>query len=607
MGYTPQNFTVLGLGEAPTDDKPTGSKPFVPSSQGAVDQLESIMPSDKAQSVPYVLLWEIDATTGKAMHARADGSPKRPLSIVYVEPAKFGSSVNDPSLRFRERPPVSLERISVQTDNPRGIILYRRLELSFTVHRPDVVFDEHIDENGKHHGEQDSWSSLVTPGQAFALEYGWSASTGVKNGVLNGQGFSDPKKGVTITGRQQVRFTVTHYSFQFGADNQIKLNIKGIELGESGLRSAFLFKDPNPDPKPLVPAQKKQVIDPNSAAGVINSLLKKLQDEVSDKKDTQKGKRGVIGVPFGKLIDVVFFDVIKKSYTDLGFDFKEMFIGTLNTRAGTPAQKYSGGAPVSSTPISDFTFPLDDIVKIFQQLMKAGNQLTVYNFIEPFMRTFSDSKIWDRSNDKTDAKNQSITQIPQIIGRTVTRRNKDGKMEVYFYIFDAWTEYTRFVSSSDKKLPDDTVTRDQIKKVVNDNGIPFVSLVKANSYIESANFDTIQDDLMAAIKINQYFGDKSVNRAQKVGNPDSAGKVGKAPPSQQIFSPVIQGSVTMIGNFVFDAFALIWLDFGISRWDGPFQLYGREDVIESGKFTTTMKIHSCATDPLGTKSRKTVV
>lgn len=613
MGYTPKKFTVLGLNDKPSPDKPTGSKPFALGSQGAVDLLESIMPSDKAQAVPYVLIWEIDPATGKSMHpvSESDPSPKRPLSIIYVEPAKFGSVVNDPNLRFRERPPVSLERVSVKTENPRGIILYKLIELSFVVHRPDVVFDQHIDEQGKHvkNPDQDSWSSLVTPGEAFALEYGWSASTGVKNGILTGDGFADPRNGVAITGRQQVRFQVTSYTFQIGADSQIRFLIKGIELGESGLRSATLIKDPNPDTsKPFAKAQKNMTLDPQSVPGALDNLLKKLHDEVGDKNDAHASKKKtVVSVPFGKLIDVVFADVIEKSFTDLGFEFKNIFVGCLNTRAGTPALKYSAGSTVSSTPISDFTFPLDDIIAIFRRLTKAGAMLTVYNFLEPFMRLFADPKIWDRSKDKKDKKNQPISSIPEIIARTVTTRNKNGKIEVYFYIFDAKTEFTKFVEADDKKLPDETVTRTQIKKVVNDAGIPFVSLVRANSYIEASQFDTIQDDLMAAIYINRYFGDKGTNRAQKVGNPTVASKQGKAPPAQQIFSPIIQGSISMLGNFVLDTFGVIWLDFGVSRWDGPFQLDGREDVIESGKFITTLRVHSCATDPLGTKSRKTVV
>jgi hypothetical protein len=112
---------------------------------------------------------------------------------------------------------------------------------------------------------------------------------------------------------------------------------------------------------------------------------------------------------------------------------------------------------------------------------------------------------------------------------------------------------------------------------------------------------------MAGIFQRRYFGDKSLNRDQKVNQPSAAQKENRSPAVQQIYSPVIQGTITMLGNFVFDTFGLIWLDFGVARWDGPFQLDSREDVIERGVFTTTMKIHSTGTDPLGTKSRKSVV
>jgi hypothetical protein len=606
MPYNPKKFTVLGISDAPSEDKPTGGKPFTIGSQAAIDLLESILPVEKAQAVPYALIWEINPVTGKAMHAREDGSPSRPLSSLFAEPPRFGSSLSVTDSRFRERPPVSLERISIKTQNPRSIILYKTLELSFVVHRPETVFDQHIEPDGTHKPGGDSWSSIITPGQAFALEYGWSASPSVKNGILNGEGHVESSKGVAIQGRDQIRFVVTNYTFQIMPDSQLKFTVQGIELGESNLRQAFIVSDKKKDKsQPTVKAKVKKEVDPHADGGLpLQELLKKFQDGVAGSSEVKKEKKkGATMVPFGLVIDVIFADLIEKAYNDMGFEFKKLFVGTFNARAGKPAYKYSAGSDMSGKPISDFTFPLDDVEKIFSDLMKTGARLTMYNFIQPFLRIFSSTVIWDRKGEK----NNTERTIPQIVMRTISRRNRAGKIEVYYYIFDVNAVFANFTKDDAKKLPNENVTRSDIKKVVNDKGVPFISLVRANSFIKDASFDTIQDEQMKGIFIRRYFGDQGVNRTQKTANPDVASKEDRAPAAQQVFSPVIKGKITMIGNFVLDTFGLIWLDFGISLWDGPFTLAAREDVIERGDFTTTLSVFSNATDPLGTKSRRDVI
>ncbi len=589
MAYQPEKFSVMGVGD----------KPFFPGSQAAVDLLEGIMPADKAQAVPYLQLWEIDTLTGKAMHANSDGSPKRPISVIHVEPPKFGAPISNSDIRFRERPPVSFERAVVKTQNPRGTILYRTVELMYTVHRPDIVFEDHVRDDGSHVGDGDSWSSLVTPGQAFAMEYGWAASTAVKNGILNGDGFSDKTKGVLIPGRKQIRFIVTTYKFDIQPDSSIKFIIKGFEMGEFNLRQAFL--SPERDNEKDHAVKLKKNVDPyaNDQRG-LQVLLKKFQDRVAGSSKVEKSqKKGGVMIPFGLLFDVVFAEQIEKSFKELGFQLGGIFVGRFNARAGKPAKKYFNGAAVSDLPISDFTVPLDDVEKVFRDLMSSGTRLTVYNFLEPFIRLFSNPSVWDRVGEE----NPAATTIPQIAVKSSSRRTRDGKIEVFFYIFDMNREFTKFTKDDAKKLPRQGVSKSDIKKVVTDAGVPFISLVRGNSFILKPSFETTQDDQMASIFINRYYGDRQVNREQKVSNPDVAGKENRAPAAQQIYSPVLKGTVAMLGNFVFDSFNLVWLDFGVKRWDGPFNIFEIEDVVERGQFMTNISVFSAGTDPLGTQGR----
>lgn len=580
MTYIPKKFVNIN------DDNSIKSGPFNSSSQLAINLLESITPVDKAQAVPYVSIWEINPATGKAMHPNKDGRPVRPLSTTLWETPAFGSSIS--GVTFRERPPVSLERISIKTNNPRGIILYRTLDMTFVVHRSDVIFERHVNSDGTHNGDADSWSSLITPGQAFALEYGWSTSDGIKNGILNGEGFADVKAGVVIKGREQIRFVVTSYDFSFSSDMQIKINVKAYELGESGLRQAQLVDVTNVDNStfPLEPY--------NMGAEPLKKLVNTIRSRIFTDNNLEKSRiKKMVSVPFGLLIDIIFVDIIKNAFTNMGLEFKSMFVGSFNLRAGKPLFKYSAGADISNKPIADFSIPLEDVNNIFSDLIDSGKTLTVYNFLEPFLRIFSDPRTWDRKDDTAER------SIPQIITRSVTRKKKDGKMEVYFYIFDVNREYSRFTERDSDKLPKSNVTRDDIRKLVNDKGIPFVSTINAASYIKDATFEVIQDEQMKSVFINRYFHDSSVGRFQKIMQPDILAKEDHSPAAQQIFSPVIQGSITMLGNFVLDTFSLIWLDFGIKLWDGPFTLYEREDVIESGEFVTTVKVYSNSVDPFG--------
>lgn len=598
MSYESVNFTVLG----------EDGKPFSPCSQEAIDLLEGITAADKGQAVPYLLLWEVDTRSGKAMHPRSesDPRPKRPLSIISVEPPRFGVSVNSATdVRFRERPPVSLERLSVKTAIPYGIFTYSELNLSFVVHQPDIIFDDHvrINESGQlEHAKDstDSWSSLVTPGETFALEYGWSASNSVKNGILNGEGFSNPNNGVIVPGRRQIRFRVDNYTFQILPDGQVRFNIHGLEAGEFNTRQAFLIDDkPKLKGSGTITSRQtgvsRQSVDPYGTG--MEALLKELQNEVGAPSTGIKNKKtGGYAVPFGLLFDVVFADVIKQAHVDMGFEKNEIFIGHFNATAGRAAPKYSDGVDMSNKPISDFTIPLDDIQTVFARLLKAGAQLTLKNFIEPFLKLFSDQSTWVREPDGISR------TMPQVVFRNISRTTRSGKTEMFFYIFDVKREFTKFDKTDSGKLTTGNVSRSAVKKIVTDKGIPFLSFVRANSYVKDATFDVIQDEQMKGIFIRKYFQEGGINRAQKTGSPDVAGKQG-APLAQQIFSAAINGKVTMIGNFAFDLFALSWVDFGIRRWDGPFTIFGKEDVIERGSFTTTIDIQSAGGDPLGTQSR----
>lgn len=591
-------------------DMDDDAKPFAPGSKKAVELLESILPAEKAQAVPYVRIWEINPDTGRPHHESAPGVPRSPLSLTTVDPPRFGQSVGEN--RFPERPPVSLERVVVKTDNPRGLISYRTIDLSFVVHKPQVIFDDHLilDDKGgvKHQGDQDSWTSLITPGQMFCMEYGWSASKSVQNAIINGYSYSDQRSGVLIPGRERINFVVVNYDFKIMNNSEIKFDISCFESGQAGLRQTFLS---NPEERTVDGFSKKNVkdgtyhlLDPVNPYGMLpdgsiylDPFIRKVLDRLPEKATIDRVKGGKV-IKFGDVFDIMFGDLIKKSYAAAGYSEVKIFMGRFNTRAGSPVEKFSGGASLNNTPISEFTFPLEFVQDSFNKLTSAGKSLTVYNYVTAFFEIFRNPTTWTKQGESNA---DQIT--PEVIMRATSYSSDDpnststenGSSKIFFYIFDVNREYTRTNSKSDNKLRIADRTREGIKKAVEDKNIPFVSLLRANSYIVEPSFQVIQDEAMKSIAITNTFRPKT--REEYVTLPDIVKKKNRIPLAQQIFSRSIQGNITMLGNFVFDIYNMIWVDFGITLWDGLFFIAGREDVIERGSFTTNIKLYSAGINP----------
>jgi hypothetical protein len=73
-----------------------------------------------------------------------------------------------------------------------------------------------------------------------------------------------------------------------------------------------------------------------------------------------------------------------------------------------------------------------------------------------------------------------------------------------------------------------------------------------------------------------------------------------------MYSSAINGDMTMIGNFVFDVFGMVWLDFGVPIWSGPFTVMEHEDVLDRTGLTTRVTFRADGSDPLGTQGRASV-
>lgn len=564
-------------------DMGTATRPFLAISQNTVDLLERITSAEKAQAVPYMKMWRIKPESGEPVHGK-DGVPTGPLSTTLVLPPSFGVGAD---IRFRERPPVSFGKATIKTHSPKGIILFRQINLTFTVHRPEIIFQE--PEVGR-----DNWSDLLIPGCVFAMEYGWTASSGVKNGLLNGEGFVDTGQNphVVVPARTRIRFVVTHYDFKVQSDSQIVVTVDGIEDGELSIRQAFLG-----GPQPGSKDGKIEIlgaVDPYSAVG--QEMLTKLSNDVKKmfgSADVKKGSKGYDDVvPFKTVCDVLFAPLISACYTTLGYNQPELWLGKFNERAGKLV-KYYGGGIMSGKSIGDFTIPKRLVAEIFAKA-KGKKQITLQNFLQIFLAKIMDADIWTRTKGADE------------IGCTLQTRVITNKKSVSFYVIDMNRELTRFVStdrdSFRSQIAGSRPTRAEVRDALKKKGVPMITFGHGNSYIQEADFSVMNDDPIKTLLMIR--GLKEASRIDMVEKTELKRKLEEQRP-QLLYSSAIRGEINMMGNFAFDTFGLVWLDFEVPVWSGPFFVTAKTDTIDRSGFFSAFSVYSSGEDPLGTRVPKT--
>jgi hypothetical protein len=568
-------------------------KPFVRSNQSIVDLLEGITSAEKAQAVPFIRLWQISPEDGLPVNRNSDGAPAAPLSLHFSRPPAFGSSVDQD--RFRERPNVSLERIVIKYEQLRGTMLFRQFEIDLVSHNPTFLFSKER--------EEDSWSTLLIPGTVHALEYGWSASNGVRNEILRGDDFVDKtvKPVIVIPGRMQARFTVIDYSFNIEVNGQIKIKINAVEAGEFNLRRAVptyssVMQNENRaqerNASKTVTIQAEPIaFDPKTKEGQL--VLKNIQSILSSKlKPDSKGF-----VEFKSVCDMLFSDALTKCYTSCGFNTPSLYIGKFNEKTGMTSDKYNS-IDLSNQSIGAFKIPLKEVREVFAKAVCLGDQLTLYNFMMTFFNIINNMSAWnqEKSKNKEGTENKDVS-IPEICFRTIA-----GKKDANVFIFDKKREFIQWEKTQYNKEAK-KLSREDIRANLKINNIPMISFGKGNSYIAGSNFSAIADPTIKTIFMRKGI-DRS--RSQQIGQSDAKGKDVVLDYSDLLYSSAINGDITMLGNFAFDVFGTVWLDFGVDQWSGPFWVMNKEDIISATEFISKITFNSTGTDPLNTQGRQAI-
>lgn len=564
--------------------------------------MEEMSPASLAQAVPYIRIYEINA----------DGSLGKKLSNQLIEPPKFGQPMNK---RFSERPPVSIENVSVKYMMPRGWILYRELDMSIVVHKPDAVFDA---------AQGSLMQSLLDFSKQHVIMYGWSGGSSVlSNGpppenpdpilpdTSRASGYDDYSRGLLIAhdpipGTQDglppdyreampvkavVRFKVVNYNFSIEPDMQVKFHIHAIEDGEVATRDAVIFNNRNILPLFDMPENQdlyraSEVFDRISAY-FIDTLLQRREWKdiyVSDKKDLTKPPvlQKEQFIKLQHIFNAFFADPIVFSTRSLGYKHTYLHLGLFNDNCPRTTAAYAN-QDVAGKSVADFLIPLKKVSDLVARMITANSQMTAYGMIREISGLVSSPEVWEtNSYDKK--------MIPELVLRT--RYNWDTSSAIFQLI-----DRKFFVANSELNIGvAGEMPKNKLRGLLKDKNIPYLRLMTKLSYLKDVKFEVVNDEQMKSIMINRSIAKTRADIAG--GTARNSQLYGGMPGFAMMYRSAIKGTVTMLGNFAFDVFGIMWFEFGIPAYDGLFYVIHREDKISADGFFTTLTLQAEGSDPL---------
>lgn len=566
------------------------------------DLMANISPADLGQAVPYIHIHEINP----------DGSLGRRISNDLYRPPAFGQPLD---YRFAERPDVSLESVKIKYHQPQGWILWREMDLNITVHRPQAVF---ATTTGSF------MQSLLDFTKEHAIIYGWSGGSSV---IVNGpppenpdpirpdptrkSGFVDFRKGSMIAhdpipGTQDsiqpdyrqvmpvkgvIRFKATNYNFQIEPDMQVKFQVHAIEDGELASRDAVIFNNrqilPIFNDKNLTLADADKVFN-RAITYFTNALtpwIEVLPIEVLDQKTGKKTVQNEKFVPLEIVFNVFLADPLVYSCRSLGYPNIKLHLGLFNKDCPPTSAAY-GKRDYANKSIGDFLFPLKYITDMVGRISKTDAQMTAYAMIREIFNILNGAEVW--ATNATDK-----FKIPEMQLRT--RYNPDSKPP--FALFQV-LDRKYFIANA--KISDfgvgDYKTKAKLKKLARSRGIPVIEFMTKLSYLKDVKFEVVNDEQMKSIFIRRQIPKTRAEIATLDGR--NSQLHGGMPGFSMLYRSAIRGTVSMLGNFAFEVFGLIYVDFSIPAYDGVYYIVARDDIISPDGFYTNLTLQAAGTNPL---------
>ena len=557
--------------------KRQGHKSVLRAAISALDELESATAVDIAGAVPYINITQVDPFTAERI---GENIMKELLATPQFS--------NPQGLFFLERPQVSFDNLEVKTEQKYGYPYNNVITMEFTVHRPDVVFSA---------DEYSSWRQLLVEGSAFLLEYGWVANPGaVKNDLLNGIGFYDPDSQSVVAARTSSLISIVSYTLSLDANGSIKFVMEGRSMGNLGLRQVSLgdelvnsFLTAEATSVSYMRELKKiqNTIDITLEDAVRKILQSKLNNLDETKGVTRNRRRFVT---LGDVLDTFVEPVLKRMCAKIGYKSSEFSFGNFNKRAGRTSEDY-GSVELSSKSIGDFPIPVKVLAESLAGLQLRGKLLRVESFIDTILNLTRGASKW------------AVGSFPPALF-PLSREIPDGDGVGFFYsIIDGFDGSDAFEEPAD--VASGGYTKQEIFNKLKERAVPVIELGRITSIIKTFDFEINPEPLQRSIFAERALSHRK-DAIQLTEQPDPRGAAGRSSPKNIIPLSIMQGSIGFIGNFIFQMFSYVWIEFyGAYPISGVYNMRERVDRIEAGNFTTTVGFVSAGLDPFNTRARLT--
>jgi hypothetical protein len=541
--------------------------------------LESITANQLAACVPLIRITKIDSRSGKP------AEDSRPLMFDLVQTPQFGAAGEDFGVdhdTFRERAMVSLQSMTVDSKLSYGLMLFREVTLNFVVHRPELVFDR---------ASRIPWRELLEEGNSFSLEYGWSADpTFVPNDLFNGTGHVT-ERGVVIKSTQTVLLVVARYNLHLRQTGEVDVTVHALENGDIALRESRFSDVADSAFGPRFRFRTPVREDDSSNA----QRLKLLLDGITPQASLGRGSM----YPLGDVLDAVVAPMVDAAARAFGYSGASgpdtLLLANFNKRAGRQSEQY-GGRDMSGRSIGDMLIPATRLREVLSAHFAAGRSMLLHNFVSILIGLVNAAEAWGA--DQLEGRSK-----PEVLMKADTVRNRDNSVTLVLTIYDRKVVTDVFTDSD--RLPLGQQTRDNVMKVLRDKDVPVLEFATAGSLILDASFEMQPDALLQAIQVDSAYRDRK-DRVQITAMPDVESRRGQAGAREIVPASILEGEVTMYGNFVVESFALVWVEFFRSASiSGVFHVLEKTDTVEPGKFTSKLKLISEGVDPLNTRRRLT--
>lgn len=562
--------------------------------------MENMSSADLAQAVPYIHIYELNVNGGLG----------RRISTDLYQPPKFGQPLDHP---FAERPDVSIENVKVKYHQPQGWILWREMDLSLVVHRPDKVFSA---------ATGSLMQSLLDFTKEHVIVYGWTGgSTVIAHGpppenpdpippdLTRKSGLVDYRKGLRmahdpVPGTQDsvppnyrqvmpvkavIKFKVTNYNFQIEPDMQVKFQLHAVEDGELASRDAVLFNNrqilPLFDDPSITIDDAERLFDKAKETFVqqLKIYTKPMKVDITDKKTGKASTQQDQFIRLEDVFDIFLADPLVYACRSLGYSDVHLNLGLFNKDCPKTTAAY-GSQEYALKSVGDFWMPLKVINDMLARMTTKNTPMTAYGMIREICQILNSADVW--STNATDKK-----RIPEMALRT--RYNVDSSFAL-FQLMDR--KY--FIANT--KVGDlnvwDVATKSNLRKVLRKANIPTLRFMTKLSYLKNIKFEVVNDEQMKSIFIRRQV-DKSRTEIAASDNRNSQ-LYGGMPGFSMLYRSAIRGTVEMLGNFAFEVFGIIYVDFGIPAYNGGYYIISREDTISAEGFYTSLTLQAVGSDPL---------